>query len=117
MSIMVRCPKGHVLKVKDSFAGKSGLCPICKARIDVPDPHADALSEDDIADLLGVPTQSHYAGGSASGIALHMPEAAHQTATELAPGKKECIKCHQEIPSGTHICPFCKTYIANMHDF
>lgn len=117
MSIMVRCPNGHVLKVKDSFAGKSGLCPICKARIDVPDPRLGSLSEDDIADLLGVPPQSHYSGGSASGIALHMPETKRETTSAVEAGKKMCVKCHQEIAAGTHICPFCKTYIASVHDF
>ncbi len=31
--------------------------------------------------------------------------------------KKSCHKCNQEIESGTHICPHCHTYIANLSDF
>ena len=38
MSIQVVCPNGHVLKVSDDYAGKMGLCPVCKARIKVPQP-------------------------------------------------------------------------------
>ena len=30
MSIRCVCQNGHVLKVKESFAGTSGLCPSCK---------------------------------------------------------------------------------------
>ncbi|NQT13029.1 MAG: hypothetical protein HQ582_09795, partial [Planctomycetes bacterium] len=53
MSIQVVCPNGHVLKVSDDFAGKMGLCPVCKARIKVPQPSEEQLSEDAIMSILG----------------------------------------------------------------
>ena len=31
--------------------------------------------------------------------------------------KKCCDRCNQEITVGTHICPHCHTYIANLKDF
>ena len=55
MSIKVVCPNGHALQVKDEFAGKSGLCPHCKARITVPKPEPEAVSEDDLLAVLGPP--------------------------------------------------------------
>jgi len=36
MSIRLICPKGHQLKIKTRYAGKRGLCPVCKAPIVVP---------------------------------------------------------------------------------
>lgn len=51
MAITVKCPKGHLLRVKDKYAGQSGFCPQCSARIDVP--HPKQLSEDEILAILG----------------------------------------------------------------
>ena len=53
MSIQVVCPNGHVLKVSDEYAGKTGLCPVCKSRVRVPQPSEDQLSEDAILGILG----------------------------------------------------------------
>ena len=53
MSIKVTCPNGHELQVKSEFAGKSGLCPHCKARIIVPQPAPEEVSEDDLLRILG----------------------------------------------------------------
>jgi hypothetical protein len=39
MSITVLCPNEHLLKIKDKYAGKKGLCPICKARVQAPFPN------------------------------------------------------------------------------
>jgi serine/threonine-protein kinase len=36
MSIKVSCLNGHSLKIKSKYAGKLGLCPICKARVEMP---------------------------------------------------------------------------------
>ncbi len=59
MSITVNCPNGHVLKVKNELAGKSGLCPYCRARVDVAmparTPKKPPITDDDILGLLGPP--------------------------------------------------------------
>lgn len=36
MAIVVHCPNGHRVKVKDEFAGKRVLCPTCQAKTRVP---------------------------------------------------------------------------------
>lgn len=55
MSIEVVCPKGHSLKIPDRFAGKTVLCPKCKARTKVPEPPGRELSEEAILEILGPP--------------------------------------------------------------
>ena len=59
MAITAKCPNGHVLKVKDEFAGKSGLCPHCHSRILVPMPvhpiETEGISDDEVLGLLGPP--------------------------------------------------------------
>lgn len=114
MSIRVVCPNGHVLQVKNIFAGKSGLCPICRAKVDVPQPNAK-MSEDDIIGVIGPHDPSR---GSRSGIMLRGGTDAVPASTVEAPTvpKKCCTNCNREIASGTHICPFCRTYIANLSD-
>ena len=61
MAISIKCPNGHVLKVKDEFAGKSGLCPHCHSRVFVPMPVHSAekarISDDEILGLLGPPRE------------------------------------------------------------
>jgi len=115
MSIRVSCPNGHALVVKDSFAGKVGLCPKCKARVSVPEPAEDELSEDLIMNILG----PHKAGPPKP---FSVPE--EMPPSELAvggdkssPPKKSCHKCNREISAAIHICPFCHTYIAELTDF
>jgi hypothetical protein len=36
MGIVVYCPNGHRVKVKDVFAGKRVHCPVCQAKTRVP---------------------------------------------------------------------------------
>ena len=53
MSIHVTCPSGHVLQVKDKYAGQTGKCPYCHARVKIP----DHVSDDEIVDLIGPPPE------------------------------------------------------------
>jgi hypothetical protein len=117
MSIRVVCPNGHVLNVKKSLAGKVGLCPTCKARVQVPEPRRQELSEDAIMRILGphVPGPAVHAagrGGSDPAETLRSSDAEGNS-----PPKKSCHKCNREISSAIHICPFCHTYIAELSDF
>jgi len=109
MSILVTCPNGHVLRVKNCFAGKTGLCPECKARIVVPEP---AMSEDDIIGVLG----PHDPSQSGMGSTIIGGRSDDHAAASPSPPKKSCTKCNREIAAGTHICPFCRTYIASLRD-
>ncbi len=114
MSIRVVCPNGHVLKVKDNLAGKTGLCPQCKARVEVPDVPKGGLSEDAIMNILG----PHVPERSTESDSGRAPESGDSSGLErsLTP-KKSCHKCNREISAGIHICPFCHTYIAELSDF
>jgi hypothetical protein len=116
MSIRVVCPNGHALKIKDKYAGKAGLCPICKARIKVPIPKVDVLPEESIMDIL----QPHESG--LSGLALEVPDFDNTdqydswSRDEGNVSVKVCAKCHKEIPAEAHICPHCQTYVAKLAD-
>jgi hypothetical protein len=113
MAIRVVCPNGHVLSVKDSLAGKSGLCPQCRAVVRVPQPRSADDFEDAILDMLGPkPADGHHAPSSA--VQRVDPPTEHERSG--AP-HKSCFRCHQEIDIGTHICPHCHTYIASLSDF
>jgi hypothetical protein len=118
MSIRCVCQNGHVLNVKESLAGKTGLCPHCKVRVTVPRPrpHAATMTEDTILHIIGDQSPaSHrdtslnmgsFSDTSLSGIHLNPIEP-----------KKICDRCKREVAIGTHICPYCHTYIANLRDF
>lgn len=123
MSIRVTCPNGHELKVKSSLAGKSGLCPFCRALVHVPVPK-DPL-EDSILDMLGSikantePPEANSLSEAEQNRSHHRNEHRFDAAGRPLVGtpKKTCVRCHAEIDLGTHICPHCHTYIATMMDF
>jgi hypothetical protein len=103
------------LKVKDDLAGKMGLCPVCKAKVQVPARPAHPFSEDAILDIMGK-------GGAALAPA---PAPSPAVAAVGAAGKKDaqsppmktCSKCNHSIAATIHICPHCHTYIARLGDF
>jgi Zn finger protein HypA/HybF involved in hydrogenase expression len=114
MGIKVTCPNGHTIKVKDSFAGKTGLCPTCKARISVPDlPHGE-LSEEAILGILeGYQSKRQVSADSSRGTSGDLVEQYVSAKAE----KKRCQNCARTIATETHICPHCHTYIAGLNDF
>src|SRR3972149_6754662 len=94
MSIQVRCPNGHLLKVKNAMAGKTGLCPMCKGQVyvyvPIPEP---TLSEEGILDIIG-PSRTAASDVSSSGINLedaapHRPDKEHHETPW-----KSCVKCN-----------------------
>ena len=130
MSIQVVCPNGHVLKVSDEYAGKTGLCPVCKSRVRVPKPSEDQLSEDAIMSILGAYDPSK-AGRKLTDVSdLAATDAPRALKDQVSPGgeagtfggglsppKKSCPHCNQEIVAEIHICPHCQKYIAGLDDF
>ena len=130
MSIQVVCLNGHVLKVPDEYAGKTGLCPVCKARVKVPMPSEEQLSEEAILNILGDYDPSK-AGKKLTDVsdlaAADAPRAlkgqvspegeAKALANGPAPPKKSCPSCNREVVAGMRICPHCNTYIAGLDDF
>ncbi|MGO8688965.1 MAG: hypothetical protein ACLQLG_04970 [Thermoguttaceae bacterium] len=113
MAIRVVCRNGHVLKVTDSSAGKSGLCPVCKVPVQIPPKKAEAMTEDSLMDLLG-PQEGDPSPGPREWSA---PEPTKQPATvQQAPPRKTCIKCNREMDLGVRICPHCKCYVGGAGD-
>jgi len=48
MPINVHCDCGKTLRVKDEYAGRSGKCPACGRRVDVPLPEPEPAADDDL---------------------------------------------------------------------
>lgn len=111
MSIQLVCPNGHVLRVKDSFAGRKGLCPVCKAPIQVPKPSTEEL-EDEVLQIIG----PHNPDSSELPLEPLTDSVEHLKRSTMTP-YKSCARCHREITSIAHICPFCHTYVAELADF
>jgi hypothetical protein len=111
MSIQVVCPNGHPLKVQASAAGKIGLCPVCKARVKVPQPDVRQVSEDAILDFLG-PCKPEPP--------RERPVAADPSAVGASDGPagsiKKCNRCNREMAASMHVCPYCHTYIEGLSE-
>jgi hypothetical protein len=61
MVIIVCCRNGHVLRVKDEYAGKTGFCPHCRCKVEVPPSAPETgergMSEEEVLAALGTPRQ------------------------------------------------------------
>jgi hypothetical protein len=115
MSIRCVCRNGHVLRVRESLAGRVGLCPACKTEVSVPRPKTACVSEDAILGILGESVPRHHRDtfDNVDALADTAPSGIHRHETP----KKSCQRCNQEVSAESHICPYCHTYIANLSDF
>lgn len=119
MSIDVTCPNGHSFKVKDKYAGKRGLCPLCEDRVAVTVP--DILSEEVILDIIGPAPPPPVADESASvldddvGSVFDDEEDVSSTmslvGTSAIRHQRECPNCSRSLPYWFAKCPVCDTYI------
>ncbi len=131
MAIRVVCPNGHVLNVKDRFAGRTGLCPRCKARVRVPSP-AD-VTDDDILDILGPPPsapapQSEPEEEPADTSAIASEEYVHQDprhaeesgisllGSSIIRRGKTCPHCGRKTSFSFKWCPGCGTPLSDEVD-
>jgi len=112
MSIRVVCPRGHQLSVKDEYAGKTGLCPVCKAPIKVPESSNGGVSDQDILGLIG-PYEEKEGPPKKSPL---VGEATHNEPHFGKAPRKCCARCQREILAESHICPYCHTYIRAASD-
>ena len=113
MPIEVDCPNGHHLKIKDKYAGQTGLCPKCQARVLVP--AAAGVNEDEVLDWMGPPPanddmavhqESRQTDGEEGGSLLG--------SSILRRGTKTCKKCRKTVPQGYKLCPHCQTYFTDV---
>ena len=117
MTILVRCPNGHVLHIKEKHAGKSGLCPHCHARIDVPasrtpPPHGTArpplAGKKETRDRPAQARQEpwHASENEQAGAKL--------TGSAMVRHKKPCPNCAKLIPYWYATCPYCKSPMSTL---
>jgi hypothetical protein len=122
MGIRVECPKGHVFKVKDKYAGKKGLCPHCEGQVivHVPDvlttPASDVLQREAIQRRQAA--QHHHA--TSDSHVFDDPEEGVATASSGTSGSllgssviRHNIKCRcgEHVPMWYARCPACGQYI------
>ena len=134
MTLTVNCPNGHVLKVKDECAGKTGRCPHCQAQVTVP--LRQGLSDDNVMGFMErprPPQPPRDAGRTAAcrygrGIREHssggegppVTTPARQAPAEAAHGftilrrKKSCPQCDNRVSFAFTICPRCGTPLAHI---
>jgi RNA polymerase subunit RPABC4/transcription elongation factor Spt4 len=120
MAIRCVCPKGHVLKVKESLAGTSGLCPVCRSRVRVPALRAEKVTEDTVLAILGPHEETKVQDLPPPDDSRDQQMLEASMRSGIFGRKnivKNCSRCNQEISAGTHICPYCHTYIAQPGDF
>lgn len=125
MLIRVPCPScGKALKVDQKFAGRKGICPACKSKIQIPDPDEKKIDEDDILDLLGPASEKRpsYAARK-DDLPVHQDpkhddgqgSAEDSTLTGgssvLQRALRKCPVCAKEISPRYTICPHCRTYL------
>ncbi len=122
MSIKVTCPNGHTLQVRSEFAGKSGLCPHCKARIEVPKPEPAAVSEDDVLAVLGPPRVVHHEPGVSEPAPEHHSTASREEAKKHEAPRRESPKKDAASPTGSEllkrkrVCPRCCEIVSYSQD-
>ncbi|MCA9246156.1 MAG: hypothetical protein KDA42_03545 [Planctomycetales bacterium] len=114
MAIVVTCPRGHVLKVKDKYAGKTGCCPHCNSRVFVPE--VAKVSEDDILEFVGpATTPESPADDDEESVYEHPPEDAEGTGSSsglsllgsAVRNTKTCPNCNHKTPLWHATCPRC----------
>lgn len=126
MPIQLKCPNGHHLTSKESNAGKTGKCPVCKAPVKIPVLHQTVISDSAIMNILGDPGSQHKEriGTTVQPTKKVAPRAAKPKVSDTPssssitmPHIKLCPSCEREIDLGYHICPHCHTYITGLDDF
>ncbi len=115
ISILAVCPNAHAMKVKDKYAGMMGLCPICRARMKVPKPGADVLTGNSAVDVLH-PQDSDLSGLSLDTIEFTKDDTAFWTVQHRDDAERVCAKCHEIIPTDSHVCPHCRAYVAKLNE-
>jgi Zn finger protein HypA/HybF involved in hydrogenase expression len=131
MPIQLKCPNGHHLTAKESNAGKTGKCPVCKAVVNIPVLHQRAITDSAVVSILGDPgsvkkdqVKKDKVGTTISPIKKKpvVPSSGQlsslsSSSSSVSPHVRLCPSCEQEIDMGYHICPHCHTYITGLNDF
>ncbi len=117
MAIRVTCPNGHLLKVKDKHAGKSGYCPHCHARVQVPT--QEPISDDEILGIMGPPPAAEpdkypsdddeYVHQEPRHVGAHEYSSIKLLGPSFARRQKLCSNCCNLVSFSFSLCPRCGT--------
>lgn len=106
MGIVAHCPRGHRMKVKDSLAGRKGICPTCGARFRIP-PSSAVLPGGPVTPgavpAESIPTPSSAAAGSlplAAGRGTSPPGTVVSLDASLAAGLPELLMLVHSVDGG-----------------
>jgi hypothetical protein len=119
MGIRVECPKGHVFKVKDKYAGKKGLCPHCEGQVIVLVPDALATPAGDVLQREAIQRRQAAQANSDSHV-FDDPNEGPATPSSGTSGSLlgssvirhniKC-KCGEHVPMWYARCPACGQYL------
>ena len=114
MGIEVRCPNGHVFKVKDKYAGKKGLCPFCEGEVKVRVP--DAATSKALADsAYKIAAAQHGAAARAESVLDEMPTSDSSSSGSMLNSSvirhNVVCKCGNKVPMWFARCPACGEYM------
>ena len=99
MQIKFFCPNGHKLKAEPKLGGKSGICPKCDVKVEIPEPIEKRISDSSIVAALGD----------------YIPETRREQTKTEAPqqSRRVCPKCQNLVLGAYRVCPTCKIYLPN----
>lgn len=120
MAITVTCSNGHLLRIKDKYAGKSGLCSYCHVRIEVP--ANERAFEDEVLTIVGpprkapppdIPEDSIHDGASVlAGDEAKEESGVSLVGSSLLHRRKVCPQCRHIASFAFTVCPRCGTPLA-----
>jgi len=114
MGIQVKCPHGHVFKVKDKYAGKRGLCPHCTEQVIVEVPSITSSEAVSKAYKQAIAQEQRSANDGGSSIFDDVPtqDADPSTSASLLGSSvirhnTRCSFCNQSVPMWYAKCTAC----------
>lgn len=122
MGIQVKCPHGHLFKVKDKYAGKRGLCPHCKGQVVVNVPDIISSQEINKAYRDTIISEHRAANPVESGdssVLDDVPQDADAGTSGSLLGSSvirhniRCEFCKESVPMWYAKCPSCGHFIEN----
>ena len=98
--ITVTCANGHCLRINDKYAGKSGRCPYCHVRVEVP--ASENAFEDEVLSIVSSPSIPEGTEGS-------QKPWTDVTDSSLLRRRNKCTHCCQVVSFAFTTCPRCGT--------
>lgn len=114
MGIRVVCPKGHVFKVKDKYAGKRGLCPYCRGRVVVRVPDLMSTTSETFKRSTGSAAPAADPGSSSifdDSSADRAASSGSLLSGSIIRHKILCAKCGERAPMWFARCPNCGEFL------